>query len=217
MGIVITRDMSALNKNQSVRDGAHFLEKEEIFGSTGAAVLYRTKALGEIRFPDGDYFDTTYFAYYEDVDMSFRLRYVGFTSWCIPRAVVWHEHSTTGVSYSTFKSFHIHRNHLFNVIKNAPFPYILSMFWRIPFRYILLMSSVITKKGPSHRLREKASSMGIVKIVIKSWIDFFIYLPRLINKRSFIMKHKKVSSQEAMTWFVRFQTPLEKTIYEERL
>jgi GT2 family glycosyltransferase len=155
MGIVITRDMSALNKNQSIRDGGVFWADQEIFGSTGAAVLYRTETLETVRFPDGDYFDTSYFAYYEDVDMSFRLQYAGFTSWCIPSAVVWHEHSTTGISYSGFKSFHIHRNHLYNIIKNAPFPYILSMFWRIPFRYILLLSSVFTRKGPSHRLREK--------------------------------------------------------------
>ena len=216
MGIVITSDMSALNKNQSVPDGVRFSNDEQVFGSTGAAVLYHMDALEKVRFLNGDYFDSSYFAYYEDVDMSFRLRYLGYESWCIPKARVLHEHSTTGISYSGFKSFHIHRNHLYNIIKNAPFPYILSMFWRIPFRYILLLSSVINKRGPSHRLQQKVTGVGMVKIVIRSWRDFFVYLPGLFKKRSFIMKTKKVSSREVLEWFSRFGVALEKTIYEER-
>jgi GT2 family glycosyltransferase len=217
MGIVITRDMSALNKFQSRFD--HDVEEgdTEIFGTTGCAALYRTSALESVRFPDGNYFDESYFAYYEDVDMSFRLRYQGFTSWCISDAGLYHAHSATGVNYSGFKSFHIHRNHLYNVIKNMPFPAILSMLWRIPFRYILLVSSAFRKKGPSYRLGQNVGTGGMVSLVIRSWWEFVNNISSLVTKRKFIMTHKKVSQSEAKEWFSKFGVALGKTIYEERI
>lgn len=217
VGIVVTRDMSALNKFQSAYDKDMDVDDQEILGSTGCAALYRTSALQAIRLPDGGYFDESYFAYYEDVDMSFRLRYRGYSSWCIPSALLYHAHSATGISYSGFKSFHIHRNHLYNIVKNMPFPNILSMLWRIPFRYILLVSSVVSKKGPSHRLGKNVGKSAMVSIVVRSWKDFFIALPELLRKRRCIMSHKKVSLHEARNWFKRFGVDLEKTIYEERL
>lgn len=217
MGIVVTCDMSALNKYQSAYDRDMNIMDQEIFGTTGCAALYRTNALQAIRFPNGNYFDESYFAYYEDVDISFRLRYQGFTSWCIPSAVLYHAHSATGISYSGFKSFYIHRNHLYNMAKDMPFPKVLSMFWRIPFRYILLVSSIVVKKGPSHRLGQNVGKLHMVSMVFRSWLDFFKSLPSLIQKRWFIMSKKKVSSHDACEWFERFEVSLEKTIYEERL
>lgn len=217
MGIVITHDMSALNKFQSAFDREMQKGDEEVFGVTGCAALYKISALKTICLPDGNYFDESYFAYYEDVDMSFRLRYQGYCSWCIPEAVLYHAHSATGVSYSAFKSFHIHRNHLYNSVKNMPFPAILSMIGRIPFRYILLASSVFRKKGPSHRLGQNVGTSGMVVLVLRSWRDFFINFPQLIVKRRFIMKNRKVSLRDANGWFERFGVDINKTIYEERL
>jgi len=217
MGIVVTHDMSALNKYQSAYDRDMASDDQEILGATGCAALYRAGALRAIQFSDGNYFDETYFAFYEDVDMSFRLRYQGFTSWCIPSAVLYHAHSATAISYSGFKSFHIHRNHLYNVIKDMPFPKILSMFWRIPFRYILLLSSIVVKKGPSHRLGKNVGKSHMISMVIRSWWDFFKSLPVLISKRRFIMDKKKVSLHDAKQWFEKFGVPMDKTIYEERI
>ena len=217
MGIVITRDMSALNRNQSVSIHVLNHNDEEIFGPTGCAALYRVDALIDTQLTKGEYFDADYFAYYEDVDLAFRMRYQGYQSWYIADAVLSHYHSVTGVNYSIFKSFHIHRNHLYNVVKDMPFPMIVSMAWRIPLRYILLVSSVLKKKGPSHRLRQGVGKRELVKMVAKSWYEFVFHLPKLMRQRRKIINRRKVSLRTAKSWFDRFGVALDKTIYEERI
>lgn len=217
MGIVITRDMSALNRNQSVFVKDTAFHDEEIFGPTACAALYRITALIDSALGHGEYFDNDYFAYYEDVDLAFRMRYQKYRSWCINGAILHHHHSATGINYSEFKSFHIHRNHLYNMIKDMPFPQIASMLWRIPLRYLLLVSSVFKKKGPAHRLQQGVGPKRLIMIVLRSWYDFLKHLPLLLKKRKRIMTACKVSLHTARSWFDRFGVAIDKTIYEERI
>lgn len=217
MGIVITRDMSAMNRNQSNLVAQTTNKDEEVFGVTACAALYRLSALTACSLSTYEYFDNSYFAYYEDVDLAFRMRYLGYESWCISNALLFHHHSVTGVNYSAFKSFHIHRNHLYNVIKDMPAPLVYSMIWRVPARYFLLVSSVLKKQGPSHRLQQGVGKTAMIKLVMRSWKDFFWHLPKLLQQRRKIMTQRKVSLRTARGWFDQFGISIDKTVYEERI
>jgi GT2 family glycosyltransferase len=68
-----------------------------IFAASGAASLYRVKALQEVGM-----FDEDFFAYYEDVDLSFRLQLAGWKVSFVPGSVVYHQ---IGMTSSRIKGF----------------------------------------------------------------------------------------------------------------
>ncbi len=186
-GVLTSIEMSAINRGKDEKDLGQYDSDTEIFGPSASAALYRRSMLKEIKLSRASYFDKDYFAYYEDVDLAWRFHIRGFESRFVSNAIVYHVHSATGQNFSPFKAFHIHRNHYYNIIKNAPFfILIFIMLFMIPIRYILLVSSVLKGKGASSKLKEGISEKkqdGIVKIVFKSWIQILKQLPKLLRKR----------------------------------
>ncbi|HKF41862.1 MAG TPA: glycosyltransferase family 2 protein [Thermoanaerobaculia bacterium] len=67
----------------------------EVSGVSATAALYRRAALESVA-PHGEVFDRSFFAYYEDVDLSLRLARAGWRFACDPAAVCHHEGSRTG-------------------------------------------------------------------------------------------------------------------------
>jgi GT2 family glycosyltransferase len=75
-----------------------YLSFREIFGFTGAAVLFNVKALKEVAFYNGqyfEYFDELMFMYKEDCDLSYRLRLAGWPIFLEPRAVAYHDRTAS--------------------------------------------------------------------------------------------------------------------------
>jgi GT2 family glycosyltransferase len=70
-------------------------EAFEVSGVSATATLYRRAALESVS-PQGEVFDRSFFAYYEDVDLSLRLARAGWRFACEPSAVCRHEGSRTG-------------------------------------------------------------------------------------------------------------------------
>ncbi len=68
----------------------------EVAGVSATAALYRRTALDAVVAPGGEVFDSSFFAYYEDVDLSLRLRRAGWRFACDPAAIARHEGSRTG-------------------------------------------------------------------------------------------------------------------------
>ena len=87
----------------------------EIFGACAGAALYRKALLDET-----GGFDPAFFAYLEDVDLSWRARWLGWTARYVPEARVVHVHSATGTEESPFKMFHLGRNKVWTIAKNHP-------------------------------------------------------------------------------------------------
>ena len=67
----------------------------EVSGVSATATLYRRAALQSVA-PHGEVFDRSFFAYYEDVDLSLRLSRAGWRFACDPAALCRHEGSRTG-------------------------------------------------------------------------------------------------------------------------
>jgi len=85
------------------------------FGVCAAAALYRADALRAV-----GGFDDRLFCFYEDVDVSFRLRLAGAQIAVIPAAVVDHVGGASFEGLSDFAAFLIARNQWWVLVKNMP-------------------------------------------------------------------------------------------------
>lgn len=81
----------------------------EVSGVSATATLYRREALSSVA-PHGEVFDRSFFAYYEDVDLSLRLARTGWRFACEPLAIARHEGSRTGRRTPLRRAFWTARN-----------------------------------------------------------------------------------------------------------
>lgn len=86
----------------------------EVFAFCGAAVALRAEALREV-----GCFDESFFLYYEDADLSWRMRLAGWEVRYEPGAVVHHLHGASSTVGSPLFRFHNERNRLLMLTKNA--------------------------------------------------------------------------------------------------
>jgi len=93
-------------------------DEEEVFSACAGAALYRKSIFEEI-----GYFDEAFFAYLEDVDISYRARIYGYRCVYCPQAIVYHRTSaTSGSRYNEFKISLAARNNVYVPYKNMPLP-----------------------------------------------------------------------------------------------
>ena len=89
----------------------------EVSGVSATATLYRRAALQSVA-PHGEVFDRSFFAYYEDVDLSLRLARAGWRFACEPAAVCRHEGSRTGRRTPARRAFWTARNRWRTLFRN---------------------------------------------------------------------------------------------------
>ncbi len=90
-------------------------DNEFVFGASGGASLYSVPMLKEIGL-----FDQDFFAYYEDVDISFRAQLAGWKVLFVPSAKVYHRIGATSSRIKGFTTYHTFKNMRLLVIKNTP-------------------------------------------------------------------------------------------------
>ena len=88
---------------------------EEVFAPCAAAALYQRDAFQEV-----GGFDESYFCYFEDIDLGFRLRLAGHRCLYVPQAVALHLGAATAGRESDFAVYHAHRNLVWTYVKNMP-------------------------------------------------------------------------------------------------
>ena len=86
----------------------------EVFGASAGAALYRRAMLDDV-----GGFDASFFMYLEDVDLAWRARMAGWRCLYVPGAVAHHHHSASAGHGSSFKHFHVGRNRIRVLAKNA--------------------------------------------------------------------------------------------------
>jgi GT2 family glycosyltransferase len=102
-----------------------------VFGASAAAVLYRRKALDEIKQGD-EYFDEDFFCLAEDVDLSWRLQKKGWRTLYCPEAVCAH-YGGISRKKSRFAQYLSMRNRYLMILKNES----LLSFVRYPIVFIV--------------------------------------------------------------------------------
>jgi GT2 family glycosyltransferase len=150
---------------------------EEVFSSCAAAALYRRDA-----FLGVGGFDESYFCYYEDSDLSFRLRLAGHRCLYVPDAVVHHVGSAITGRESDFALYHSYRNLVWTYAKNMPSPLV----WAYLPHFLLMNGLIVT----AYSLR------GRGRIVRAAYRDAARDLPRVLRRRRAIQAARNVSAME---------------------
>lgn len=138
-----------------------YTKPREIFSACAGAALYRKSIFDEI-----GYFDEHFFAYMEDVDISYRARIYGYQNTYCPTACVYHIGSaTSGSRHNAFKVKLAARNNIYVPYKNMPW---IQLVINIPFLSVgcLIKWIYFTKKGLGKAYRQGflEGLMGVGKI-----------------------------------------------------
>ncbi|CUU54479.1 hypothetical protein Ga0074812_102489 [Parafrankia irregularis] len=112
-GIVLTEGYGADRGYQQI-DTGQFDNPEEVFTACGNGMAMRTELGQQL-----GWFDDDFFLYYEDTDLSWRIRSRGYQIRYVPGAVLRHVHSASSVEWSPLFVFHTDRNRLLMLTKDA--------------------------------------------------------------------------------------------------
>ena len=113
-GSMIFSDGSGADRGFLERDSGQFEAPEEVFSACGASVLLRREMLDDIGL-----FDEDFFMYYEDTDLAWRARLRGWKFIYTPTSVMRHVHCGSSEEWSPFFTYHVERNRLCMLAKNA--------------------------------------------------------------------------------------------------
>lgn len=199
-GIIIQRSRRARERGQLEVDLGQYDQSQNIFGVSGTAAVFRKSALEAAKIHEHEYYDPDFFAYWEDLDLSWRLRLMGYDAKYVPAAVIYHTRlvGTSPGGYKKFSTFVKHhakfslnvrkwnwRNHLFAIIKNdfgwnfwKAFPWIAAREIAM-FAYICIF---------------EPRTLAAVPV-------FFRLLPQMLAKRKIIQGRRTVTSNQMSRWF----------------
>jgi GT2 family glycosyltransferase len=200
-GIIIYQNGNAYDRGREKKDTGQYDQQEEIFGACAGAAIYRKKMLEEIGL-----FDEEYFAYFEDVDLSFRMHLFGWKCIYVPDAIVYHIHSATSKSSSPFKIFYIERNKLWNMWKYFPVHVLVLQFPFMNIHYlrylILFLKNFIGKTPEKEEPILNYSFRSILFAALSAKIAAYMKLPHILNKR---MKYHSSGGNfsEVSRWIIR--------------
>jgi GT2 family glycosyltransferase len=197
-GLAIYRSRKVVNRGEGERDTSQYDRTEEVFGLTGACVVYRKTALADVALGK-EYFDNDFFAYKEDIDLAWRLRLYGWSSWYLPSAICYHYRQLASAEIQSIKTVRRHRklvsrilrsaslkNHFLLLIKNDQgLNILLTMPWFLARQTGLLLYSLLLEPF-------QWRTLGI----------FFGQLPAALHKRRIIMAHKKAGPRQIRQWFI---------------
>lgn len=88
-GIFFTPTLRHLDRGSLEFDNGHYRQYEFVFGATAAAALYRREMIEDISL-DGEFFDSDFFVYREDADVSWRSQLLGWKCLYAPYARGYH-------------------------------------------------------------------------------------------------------------------------------
>jgi GT2 family glycosyltransferase len=187
-GLFLTRSLKARDRGNLKEDWGQYDQEEDIFAVCGAAVIFRREALEKIK-TAGEYFDEDFFAYYEELDLCWRMQLIGFECGYNPRAVAYHVRGGSGFKPKFFQKTPFMqritvRNRYFMLIKNLSKINLLIFF---PFFFLTELALMFY-------------SCICAPHLLKVYGDIVGNLKRLLKKRSFIQHSRTKNSRYIRQW-----------------
>jgi GT2 family glycosyltransferase len=161
-------------RNERVIDA--YDDQIQIFGASGGASLYRISMLREIGL-----FDEDFFAYYEDVDISFRAQLTGWKVNYVPTAVAYHQIGGTSSKIKGFATYQTMKNQPLLLFKNVPKKYLWRVTWRFTLAHVLFFLRAFTR--------------GHGWAALKGDIKGTALLGKAFRERRVVQSKKKVSDE----------------------
>ncbi|MBU0707440.1 glycosyltransferase family 2 protein [Patescibacteria group bacterium] len=198
VGIKAYKNRRFVDRGEGEADQGQYNYTEEVFGISGALVLFRKEALEDVVLNGKQYFDEDFFMYKEDIDLAWRLRLRCWKNYYVYEASAWHRRSSQTntdsndlqVVKNRSKKFALingysYRNHWYTLIKNES------------LLNLLLFSPWITwyelKKAVFVFLFEPRT-LFLSLLSVKKLLS-------IIRKRIYIQKRVLADSKEIRKWF----------------
>ena len=180
-------DMNAARKAWDLGGGenvGNWQQSREIFGVSGAAPVYARRMIEDVRI-EGQFFDESYFAYKEDVDVAWRARLLGWQSYYMAEAKAIHER---GWKYEgrkgrkqvpLFLRRHSYQNRIYTIIKNEPIN------WHLPITAARLLALELVQIGYITLFEPQ---------LLRCWATITLSLPRLLRQRKLL--HRRIHKRK---------------------
>ncbi|CBE67387.1 MAG: glycosyltransferase family 2 protein [Candidatus Methylomirabilis oxygeniifera] len=213
-GSLLLPDGSGRDRGALVRNGQQSFEEnhgqydrtEEVFALCGAAVLLRRTMLDDVGLLDDEFF-----MYYEDTDLAWRARLRGWKIMYAPGAVVRHVHCGSSIEWSPLFTFHVLRNRLAMLLKDAPAG-MAAREWRQFLLSLLIQGMKLSAhcaRGGGRRVTPLWQDVGVRARVARS---LMMSLPGLYRKRRTIRGAARVGDEAIMRWIC----DPDRTVYPSR-
>jgi GT2 family glycosyltransferase len=192
-GSMVFRDGYGADRAYQELDRGQYQQAEEVFAFCGGAVCFRTEALGQ-----AGVFDDDFFLYYEDTDLSWRLRSLGWGIRYQPAAVARHIHSASSVEWSPLFVFHTDRNRLLMLTKNAR----AGLAAREVLRYPLTTASLALREAARARHTRRRPPVRPTLLRLRVLGSYLRLLPVMLARRRRIAAMATVDRRRLERWLV---------------
>ncbi len=170
------------------KDTGQYNKEEYIFGACAGAAFYNTNIFKEVGF-----FDESFFAYYEDIDFSFRAQIQGYKCFYEPAAICYHKRGgTSSVATHGFQTEMCERNLVLMRYKNYP----LTL-------YILYQPLFFIARLKRYYSFIRFHSFSIFLKALKGYIRGEFMLWTKIAERFKIQRSKKVTTAYIKSLFIK--------------
>lgn len=173
-GDILTRSGSAGPRGHGEKDEGQYDVTEFVFGPCAGAAVYKRVVFDQVGL-----FDESFFAYYEDVDLDFRMQLQGWKVLYVPSAICYHKRGATMKTMFRFAVKLQVRNRILYMVKNFPAKVILK---KLP----LIVASRL--KNWYEYIRD-----GYLPEVLQGIAEAMLKLPEMLLKRKKIQGNRKVS------------------------
>lgn len=176
-------------------DRGQYDTPDEVFAFCGGSVCLRTAVLREAGF-----FDDDFFLYYEDTDLSWRLRSAGWSIRYQPAAVARHIHSASSGEWSPLFVFHVDRNRLLMLTKNAT----RNLAFREVVRYPLTTASLAVRELARSRHTRRRPPVRPTLLRARVIASYLRLLPRMLARRRHIGRTATVGRRQLQDrWLIK--------------
>lgn len=179
-GHIVYRSRWVVDRGQGEPDRGQYDSSTRIFGVCGAAPMLSRAMLEDIKIDD-EFFDEDFFAYFEDYDLSWRARLVGWGFGFVPGAIAHHlRGGSQGKSAARILAYN-HVNRLFVMLKNDHPLSFLRHFPEIAYTEI---------RATLHMLRRRPAAL------CRAWITFFSLFSKQWRKRKKVQQKRRIGWRE---------------------
>jgi GT2 family glycosyltransferase len=196
-GDYLTRWGLPYPRGRGVVDQKQYDRSINVFSASGGASLYRAEMFNKVGL-----FDEDFFAYYEDMDLSFRAQLAGWKIIYEPTSIVHHQIGATSNKIKGFTTYQTMKNLPWLILKNIPLRYLIGVMIRFSIAYLSFALSSIRR--------------GQFTFALKGILISSIYIPKKLIQRYKIQKNKNVSDKYIWSMIVKDLPPNAKNLRKFR-
>lgn len=187
-GIQMKKNRRAIDRGTGEIDTGQYDTMNLIFGVSGAAAIYKRELISSISI-NREFFDESFFAYKEDVDVSWRAQILGWESLFVNKAIAMHSRGWKEDKKRSEIPVYIRQksymNRYFYIVKNDQLTYYML---HLPFILFFELASFF------YTVLKERELLSSWKFIIKQWKSLKL-------KRAFIMSNRKKSNKQIYSYF----------------